>query len=453
MALALLPLRAREQVPQENLPSTEVFGLSNRPTGSNRRPLQPLSISSHGTILDRRESVLRQLPSPDKENSDALVQAAFHRVAHRTREVKRLSLVHSPLQSFQQKKRRQRQRTARTRVLQPTVANMISSATRRSTNNRLSLQFDTDGSGTASGSGSDSEPDLSHLGMTRRGMAAVLEQQAAQMTYDDDDDDDDAMSQGQYDAEEASLDENLDENLDDNDDENVDDQVEGEQEPLAMMDPGVFGLKEISNLGKFTVSSHKPGNGVEQLRSDDLTSYWQSDGPQPHKLTIYFVKRVGIRDIRFYVNYNEDESYTPTKIIFKSGTSENNLIQFAAMNLASPVGWQQVPLAGVGGEPDGNTLVSWVLQMQILENHQNGKDTHLRGIKIYAFDADAVQQTDPESSRLDDALDTSAVAGSRRRASGNPRLDEIAQTLAAARLEGGDSGFTLPDFMRDPEIR
>ncbi|PTB75835.1 galactose-binding like protein [Trichoderma longibrachiatum ATCC 18648] len=219
------------------------------------------------------------------------------------------------------------------------------------------------------------------------------------------------------------------------------------------MDPGVFGLKEISNLGKFTVSSHKPGNGVEQLRSDDLASYWQSDGPQPHKLTIYFVKRVGIRDIRFYVNYNEDESYTPTKIIFKSGTSENNLIQFAAMNLASPVGWQQVPLAGVGGEPDGNTLVSWVLQMQILENHQNGKDTHLRGIKIYAFDADAVQHTEPDISRLDDILDTSEAGGSRRRVSGNPRLDEIAQTLAAARLEGGDSGFTLPDFMRDPEIR
>ncbi|QYS98346.1 DOC domain-containing protein [Trichoderma simmonsii] len=318
-------------------------------------------------------------------------------------------------------------------------------STRRNTNNRLSLQFDSDGSG--SGSGTESEPDLSHLGMTRRGMTAVLEQQADQMTYDDD-----AMSQGQYDAEEASLDENLDENVDDNDDDNVDEQVEGEQEPLAMMDPVVFGLKEISNLGKFTVSSHKPGNGVEQLRSDDLTSYWQSDGPQPHKLTIYFVKRVGIRDIRFYVNYNEDESYTPTKIIFKSGTSENNLIQFAAMNLASPVGWQQVPLAGVGGEPDGNTLVSWVLQMQILENHQNGKDTHLRGIKIYAFDADAVQPSEAENSRMDEPLDTMDVAESLAAAS-TPRLDEIAQTLAAARLEGGDSGFTLPDFMRDAEIR
>ncbi|KAM0469966.1 hypothetical protein ACHAPX_010221 [Trichoderma viride] len=313
-------------------------------------------------------------------------------------------------------------------------------ATRRSANNRLSLQFDSDGSGDGNGSGSDSEADLSHLGMTRRGMTAVLEQQADQMAYDDDD----AMSQGQYDDEEASLGEN--EDIDESAADNCDDQVEEvhEEEPLSIMDPAVFGLKEISNLGKFTVSSHKPGNGVEQLRSDELTSYWQSDGPQPHKLTIYFVKRVGIRDIRFYVDYTEDESYTPTKIIFKSGTSENNLIQFAAMNMESPVGWQQVPLTGVGGEPDGNTLVSWVLQMQILENHQNGKDTHLRGIKIYAFDADAVQPSEPDNS-----VDTSDVAENQTAA----RLDDIAQTLAAARLESSETGFSLPDFMRDAEIR
>jgi anaphase-promoting complex subunit 10 len=102
-------------------------------------------------------------------------------------------------------------------------------------------------------------------------MTAVLEQQANQMTYDDE-----TMSQGQYEAEEASLDENADENIDENVDDNCDDQVEEEQEePLPILDPAVFGLKEISNLGKFTVSSHKPGNGVEQLRSDDLTSYWQ----------------------------------------------------------------------------------------------------------------------------------------------------------------------------------
>lgn len=268
MPLVQLALQPQEDVPQENLPSCEVSPPYNRPTGSNRRPLQPLSISPAGTILDRRESVLRPFPSPDKENSDATVQAISHRVAHQTREIKRLSLLHSLLCSSRQKKRRRKQLRQRSRI-RPSIAANMGPANRRNTNNRLSLQFDSDGSG--SGSGSDSDPDLSHLGMTRRGMAAVLEQQADQMTYDDD-----AMSQGQYDdTEEASLGEN--ENIDENAEDNCDDQVEEDQEeePLPIIDPAVFGLKEISNLGKFTVSSHKPGNGVEQLRSDDLTSYWQ----------------------------------------------------------------------------------------------------------------------------------------------------------------------------------
>ncbi|WYZ37189.1 hypothetical protein EsH8_II_000695 [Colletotrichum jinshuiense] len=210
----------------------------------------------------------------------------------------------------------------------------------------------------------------------------------------------------------------------------------GDQHEEAEFDPLTAGLKEISNLGKFTVSSHKQGNGVEQLRHDSLKTYWQSDGPQPHKLTVYFIKRVGIRDIRFYVDYNEDESYTPTKIIFKSGTSENNLIQFATMDLSAPVGWQQVPVAGAGGGPDGNTLVSYVFQMQILENHQNGKDTHLRSIKIYAADTDAAN-ADPDSGNLQTV---------------NEKLDleEPADPWDFSVLE---AGLSLPDFMKEPEIR
>jgi anaphase-promoting complex subunit 10 len=195
---------------------------------------------------------------------------------------------------------------------------------------------------------------------------------------------------------------------------------------------------------------------------------YRSDGPQPHRLTVYFVKRVGIRDIRFYVNYNEDESYTPTKIVFKSGTSENNLIEFASMSLESPVGWQQVPITGAGGDPDGNTLVSYVLQMQILENHQNGKDTHLRGIKIYAFDSDspqgaaaaaaaaaAVDGTSVEAAKkaalegAETADPSSDIGGLRQRLS----LSEVARTLAVTRLDQGAEGLTIPDYMREPELR
>lgn len=178
---------------------------------------------------------------------------------------------------------------------------------------------------------------------------------------------------------------------------------------------------------------------------------------------MYFVKRVGIRDLRFYVNYNEDESYTPTKIIFKSGTSENNLIEFAQMTLETPVGWQQVSLNGAGGGPDGNTLVSYVLQMQILENHQNGKDTHLRGIKIYAFDMDSGQAQGRENNPVADMvefLDSGSAAAAAATApsgeqeeGGTQRLSGLARRLADTRIESGEAGLTIPDFMRDPEIR
>ena len=55
---------------------------------------------------------------------------------------------------------------------------------------------------------------------------------------------------------------------------------EGEEEEELedegiMLDPHPPGLKEISNLGKFTVSTHKQDNGVEELRSDDLNKFWQ----------------------------------------------------------------------------------------------------------------------------------------------------------------------------------
>ncbi|KAI6780274.1 anaphase-promoting complex subunit 10, partial [Emericellopsis cladophorae] len=258
--------------------------------------------------------------------------------------------------------------------------------------------------------------------------------------------DDDAQTQ--VEADDTSVEDEYEEEDEDEADEDIPGDEEGEDDaavPELHAEPPTLGLKEISNLGRLTVSSHKLGNGVESLRSDDLGLFWQSDGPQPHRLTIYFVKRVDIREIRFYVNYNEDESYTPTNIVFKSGTSENNLIEFAHLNLESPVGWQQVPLAGAGGGADGNTLVSYVLQMQILENHQNGKDTHLRALKIYAFDPESAQVPSRENNPVDEMVEM-MVASPRQPAGVQPaeenvRLSLLAQQLAEANTEPGDGGF------------
>lgn len=124
------------------------------------------------------------------------------------------------------------------------------------------------------------------------------------------------------------------------------------------------------------------------------------------------------------------------------------------MALDNPVGWQQVPLAGAGGDPDGNTLISYVLQMQILENHQNGKDTHLRGIKIYAFDADSAQGPGRDGNPVDEVMDLvdEAVERNAGRVPGQ-RAGSVRRLTGMPRHEHGESGLPIPDFMREPEIR
>jgi len=44
---------------------------------------------------------------------------------------------------------------------------------------------------------------------------------------------------------------------------------------LGMQSPG---LQEIGKQAVWSLSTAKPGNGVEQIRDDSTETYWQSDG-------------------------------------------------------------------------------------------------------------------------------------------------------------------------------
>lgn len=99
---------------------------------------------------------------------------------------------------------------------------------------------------------------------------------------------------------------------------------------------------------------------------------------------------VSITNIRIYLDFTLDESYTPTRLSFLAGTSHHDLIEFAELAFEQPKGWIDVDLTGVGGGPDGNTLRAHLVQMKISENHQNGKDTHVRGLQIYAREEGAI---------------------------------------------------------------
>lgn len=52
---------------------------------------------------------------------------------------------------------------------------------------------------------------------------------------------------------------------------------------------------------------------MNQLLDERNTQYWQSDGPQPHTITIEFQKYTEISFLLLYLDFKLDESYTPQK--------------------------------------------------------------------------------------------------------------------------------------------
>lgn len=160
-----------------------------------------------------------------------------------------------------------------------------------------------------------------------------------------------------------------------------------------------------------------------------------------------------IRAIRFYVDYNQDESYTPTVVMLSAGTGHHDLIEFATLPMVNPVGWQEVDLSMAGGGDDGQSLCCWIVQVKVKENHQNGKDTHIRGIKIYALDENAPP--------ADTALDELAMVKARAlRAvrddtmAGDDYLFERLVAQSPDRLPGiPERSGSISNFLRDSEIR
>lgn len=75
----------------------------------------------------------------------------------------------------------------------------------------------------------------------------------------------------------------------------------------------------------WSVTTAKPGNGVELLRDGRDDTYWQSDGSQPHLVNIQFQRKVFLKELAIYCDYKMDESYTPSKISIRVGTSFSDL--------------------------------------------------------------------------------------------------------------------------------
>lgn len=139
-------------------------------------------------------------------------------------------------------------------------------------------------------------------------------------------------------------------------------------------------LREVGGIATWSLSSSKSGFGVEQLRDECMDTYWQSDGPQPHLVNITFTRKMTIKIICLYVDFQLDESYTPYRISIRSGNSFMDLSERDQMEIDKPTGWIIISIKGANDTP----IRAMHIQIAILGNHQNGRDTHLRQVKIFS---------------------------------------------------------------------
>lgn len=126
---------------------------------------------------------------------------------------------------------------------------------------------------------------------------------------------------------------------------------------------------EITHKAKLSISSLKPGFGISNFNDQD--SFWQSDGPQPHIIRFQFPHRQYISKLSVYIDYKQDESYSPKVISIRGGTLE--MIEITRSEINVEVGWMDFPV----------DVTVFCLEFVILQNHQNGRDCHIRNIKIF----------------------------------------------------------------------
>ena len=96
-----------------------------------------------------------------------------------------------------------------------------------------------------------------------------------------------------------------------------------------------------------------------------------------------------------YLDFKQDESYTPQKLSIRIGTSYHDLHEVKVVEMDKPVGWTTVSLESSRARFDTRRVLflicfllsssckAFLVQVCVVSNHQNGRDTHIRQIKIF----------------------------------------------------------------------
>jgi anaphase-promoting complex subunit 10 len=141
-------------------------------------------------------------------------------------------------------------------------------------------------------------------------------------------------------------------------------------------------VKEWTRESVWMVTSSRAGHDIGRILESSLESFWQSEGPLPHIVTIQLPRVVELTELRIYSDFKLDESYTPLEVMVRVGIHRNDLYDLHVLELDKPHGWIHLPLLDIDGKP----LPCYIIQLLVLSNYQDGRDSRLRSIKIFGLE-------------------------------------------------------------------
>ncbi|KAI5181883.1 anaphase-promoting complex subunit 10 [Nematocida sp. AWRm80] len=124
------------------------------------------------------------------------------------------------------------------------------------------------------------------------------------------------------------------------------------------------------------VSTFKPGHGPQELLSSNLEKYWHTDGNLPHHIEIEFPEIKHLLKVELNLGNIQDKSYIPKEIDLRCGKTRETIDTVSTSSITDKSSIVSVPV-------DKDCCF---LQLIILSNHQEGRDSRIRGISLVFSD-------------------------------------------------------------------
>ncbi|KAI5192215.1 anaphase-promoting complex subunit 10 [Nematocida minor] len=120
------------------------------------------------------------------------------------------------------------------------------------------------------------------------------------------------------------------------------------------------------------LSTYKTGHGPEELFSESLEQFWHTDGNLPHYIEIEFHEIKRLAEIKMNLGHTQDKSYIPKEIEIRCGKTRDTIEVLKTVLISD-----KMPVVNISINED-----CCYLQIIILSNHQEGRDSRIRGLTL-----------------------------------------------------------------------